>query len=258
MKQVLLVSRNLGSGLGSTSRLFLWGTFKSIVDHSKYYPKKPILVHLNDQTFPFHFRKFSDFGLAYEILIENSYKLNIHPENDSVHCIIDLGANSGISALYFRSLFPNSEIICFEPDPNSFNQLNTNAELLGNVKAYQTIVSNQIGEIDFHVDPISSVTSSLVKRNGRQIAVKINTKCLNSVVDHLKKQINILKIDIEGSEEIVMEHFIMFDKIDKLIGEIHFDLCDGQKVLEKIKSNFDLVEIHPISDDRCYVIASHS
>ena len=50
----------------------------------------------------------------------------------------------------------------------------------------------------------------------------------------------------------------MFDKIDKLIGEIHFDLCDGQKVLERIKSNFDLVEVYPVSDVRSYVIATHS
>ena len=258
MKQVLLVSKKLGSGFGSTSRLFLWGTFKSVVDHGKYYPKKPIFVNLNNRTYPFHFRRFSDFGLAYEILIENSYKLSLDPKNDSVDCIVDLGANSGISALYFRSLFPNSEIICFEPDPNSFHQLNTNAELLGNIKVYQTIVSNKIGEIDFHVDSFSSVSSSLEKRNRLQIPVKIKTKCLNSVVERIHKQINILKIYIEGSEEAVIEHFIMFDKIDKLIGEIHFDLCDGQKVLERIKSNFDLVEVYPVSDVRSYVIATHS
>src|SRR5690606_31541144 len=102
----------------------------------KVYPKKPFQVQLNGKSFTFHFRKFSDFGLAYEILIENSYKLTSNSDTENTVCIIDLGANSGISALYFRSLFPNSEIICFEPDPQSFSQLTENAVLLGNINAH--------------------------------------------------------------------------------------------------------------------------
>lgn len=256
-KLVFLVSKNLGSGVQSTSRLFFWGLFKALYDSKGIYPRNPIIIRFNYNLIPFHFRRYSDFGLAFEILIANSYKLT-DQKSSYIQCILDLGANSGVSALYFRSLYPESKIICFEPDPNSFKQLSENADLLGNVSTHQLVVSNQIGELDFHIDPQSSVTSSLIKRNNRQIPIKIKTKCLKSIVDQLHDQINILKIDIEGSEEIVIEHFDDFRKIDKLIGEIHFDLCDGNRVLEKIKSHFIHTEIYPISDNRCYVIASHN
>lgn len=34
--------------------------------------------------------------------------------------IIDAGANIGLGVIYFKKLFPDAEIIAFEPDPNIF------------------------------------------------------------------------------------------------------------------------------------------
>ena len=37
--------------------------------------------------------------------------------------IIDIGAHIGISVLYFKQLYPNSNILAFEPNPISFDIL---------------------------------------------------------------------------------------------------------------------------------------
>ena len=40
--------------------------------------------------------------------------------------IIDCGSNIGLSVLYFKHLFPNSDITAFEPDPELLNYLSQN------------------------------------------------------------------------------------------------------------------------------------
>jgi len=46
-------------------------------------------------------------------------------------CIIDAGANIGMSVLFFKSLFPNSKIIAFEPDPEIYRLLVKNVKSHG-------------------------------------------------------------------------------------------------------------------------------
>jgi FkbM family methyltransferase len=256
IRQVIQVSFTLGDGFKSVSQLLFWGCLKAVYDSKSISPRRPISISYRGHAYPFHFKNFSDFGLAHEILILNSYRIDTNICQDA-SCIVDLGANSGISALYFKSLFPNSHIICYEPDPHTFSQLCDNTAGMGNISAHQEVVSNEFGVINFLIDPTSNVTSSIIRRNKRQVPVQVNTRCLNSVVERIDRPIDILKIDIEGSEELVFDSFDKFHRINQLIGEIHFDLCNGQKVVDKIQKHFDNFEIHPISDTRCYVIASN-
>ena len=45
--------------------------------------------------------------------------------------IIDCGSNIGLSVLYFKQLFPNSNILAFEPDPILCKYLNQNVRANG-------------------------------------------------------------------------------------------------------------------------------
>ena len=43
--------------------------------------------------------------------------------NEDVPRILDCGAGIGLSACYFKQLYPKSEIIAFEPDPRCLRDL---------------------------------------------------------------------------------------------------------------------------------------
>lgn len=254
--QVFLVSAQLGSGVKSTTQLFFWGSFKAVLDNPSLSPKKPILIRFRDKSYSYHFRNYSDFGLAYEILIQNSYQLYSDFCKSPKH-VVDLGANSGISAIYLNSLFPEATVHCYEPDPHTFSQLQLNTSGISNIFGHQEVVSDKKGHIEFLADPKSNVTSSLIRRNNRQVPISVKTRCLYSVLEKIGAPIDLLKVDIEGSEEIVFKEFNDFGKIKNLIGELHFDLCNAQLVLEKLQQSYHNIEIYPMNANRCYVIASN-
>jgi FkbM family methyltransferase len=253
--QVSLISARLGSGFKSTTQLFFWGSLKSIIDYPGVSPKTPIVIRYRDRDYPYHFKNYSDFGLAYEILVENSYRLN-----EDFSCkplnIVDLGANSGMSAIYLNSLFPDAKVHCYEPDPHTFSQFQLNTSSIRNIIGHQEVISHTKGHIEFLADPKSNVTSSIIRRNSRQTPIVVKTRCLNSVMDNIGAPIDLLKVDIEGSEEIVFREFENFSNIKNLIGELHFDLCNAQIVLEKLQQHYENIQIYPFGQDRCYVIAS--
>jgi FkbM family methyltransferase len=250
-----LVSAQLGSGLKSTTQLFLWGSFKSIFDNPGISPRKPILIRFKEKEYDYYFRNYSDFGLAFEILIQNSYQLDKEFCDNPKH-IVDLGANSGISAIYLNSLYPDATVHCYEPDPHTFSQLQLNTSRISNIFGHQEVVSDTKGHIEFLADPKSNVTSSIIRRNSRQVPISVKSRCLYSVLDKIGDSIDLLKVDIEGSEEIVFRNFDDYGKIKNLIGELHFDLCNAQLVLEKLQQNYENIQIYPVNADRCYVIAS--
>ncbi len=55
---------------------------------------------------------------------------NFQTDNPTPY-IIDAGANIGLSVIYFKKLFPNAEIIAFEPDPKIFGVLGKNIKSFG-------------------------------------------------------------------------------------------------------------------------------
>lgn len=72
-------------------------------------------------------------------------------------------------------------------------------------------------------------------------------------------KIDILKFDIEGSEEQVFSAFTNFDLVRVLFGEIHGDLCNAENTIETIEKNYRNIELHPLNiEDRWYLTAHNS
>src|SRR5882672_4300265 len=61
--------------------------------------------------------------------------------------IIDCGSNIGMSVLYFKYLFPDSRIMAFEPNPNTFRLLQKNmaANKVRDVRLHDIAVSDREG-----------------------------------------------------------------------------------------------------------------
>lgn len=149
----------------------------------------------------------TDF-LINEIFEEECYRFkadNISP------FIIDCGAHIGLSVLYFKSIYPASKIIAFEPDKQSFELLKINVEFnnLGDVTLYNMAVGDFEGETTMYGDfsqNSESVGNTIIKdwgnRNGFTTSV-ISVLKLSGVLGDLS--VDYLKIDTEGTELSVLK-----------------------------------------------------
>jgi len=135
----------------------------------------------------------------------------------------DVGANVGIYSLYAASLFPEMEIVAFEPMPANFKALCENSHDNGfYIYCQRHAVGNFTGYVHLHIPENES------GKSGAQMCDKDKKGALvNAVkIDDLKvtKPAN-FKIDIDGQELEVVKGM--------------------QKTLPHIKSI--LIEVHPTS-----------
>lgn len=133
-----------------------------------------------------------------ELFYEETYKFN---SLSNTPLIIDCGANTGLSVIYFKKLFPNSKITAFEPDIAIFNILKENLSVFGynDVELVNKAVWNKNGAIKFLA---SGGVGGRISENDDDKTVEMRTARLK---DLLNAKIDFLKIDIEGAEYDVLD-----------------------------------------------------
>jgi FkbM family methyltransferase len=117
--------------------------------------------------------------------------------------ILDLGSNTGLTAVFFGRKYPHASIACVEPMPANFACLEENL-VLNRVpaKTYQAAIAVQDGELQMDLcdkDYGHSVSGfgSFTKRG--QLGVRAIT--VPTIMRELNwSQIDLLKVDIEGYE----------------------------------------------------------
>jgi FkbM family methyltransferase len=174
---------------------------------------------------------FSTYLLNKKILISDSYwylptldeiwgnQIYKFHANSETPFIIDCGANIGLSVIYWKYLYPESRIIAFEPDPEIFKLLQHNVEVFNfddiDLRPYAVWSSNTI----LNFQPDNSVGGRLADDGNNLKLVEVNTFRLSNILD---KNIDMLKIDIEGAEtEVLMDCKDKLASVDKLFVEYH-------------------------------------
>jgi FkbM family methyltransferase len=180
-----------------------------------------------------------------EIFINESYRW-ISEEKKPL--ILDVGANIGVSCLYFKSKFPDARIICFEPDPNAFELLCMNIEVnqLKDIEPIQAAISNDDGFANFYgqVDELHTDArgNSLVEIWGmqRDSSQKIVVKVL-SLKKFLNERVSLLKLDVEGSEELILKDIKqLMDNIEAIFLEFH--ACDSMNNVNDLSRTLALLK----------------
>jgi len=145
-----------------------------------------------------------------EIFIDKNYKFN---SKKKCPFIIDCGANIGLATLYFKSLYPNSHILAFEPSEKNFKALSTNvaANNLKNVTTIKKALYNSIKQIQL-CSP-GSIASTIMFGSGIETC---HTDLLSSYID---TEVDLLKIDVEGAETSVLKDLSQNNKLN-LVKEI--------------------------------------
>ena len=168
-----------------------------------------------------------------EIFARQGYSFASHKQNP---VILDCGANIGMATLYFKWLYPKAQIIAFEPDPLTFGLLkeNTDGNRLEDVVTQNVALGKDESEIDFHIPEPGSLMMSAVA--GRNTGGTIRVAC-RRLSTFITGEIDMLKLDIEGMEELVLDELAASGKLSlvrEMVVEVHHNLPNSPSQLSRI------------------------
>lgn len=148
----------------------------------------------------------SFFFLFWEIFILEIYSFN---SKNSSPKIIDAGANIGLSVCYFKMLYPEAEILAFEPLAQAFSYLEKNIRENGfeQVQAIQVALSDQEGNASLWIDEHAPLYNATLFPNTKTGRTEEITTCRFSRFLE-KSTFDLIKLDIEGAEQLVIEDLI--------------------------------------------------
>jgi FkbM family methyltransferase len=144
--------------------------------------------------------------------------------------IIDAGANVGISAVYFAYRYPEATIFCIEPEASNAAQLRKNTAAYPNIRLIQGALWSRNARLTItnpEAEKVSFVTTDAATTVGRDSIPGFTVADLLAQSGH--QQIDILKIDIEGSEAQVFAGDVdpWLAKVRVLLIELHENKAPG-------------------------------
>jgi FkbM family methyltransferase len=154
-------------------------------------------------SYPVYIRaKSSDEYTFRQIFVNKEYEFQY---DGTPKTIIDAGANIGLAAIYFVNRYPKCKIICLEPETKNTVLLQKNIRMYPSVSSLQCglwnksthlkIKDNGLGNWGFIVEETSADDPEAIQ------AVSLPDLMKN----HNLEALEIVKMDIEGSEKEVLE-----------------------------------------------------
>jgi FkbM family methyltransferase len=115
--------------------------------------------------------------------------------------VLDIGANVGLAAAYFRLLYPDALIDCVEPDPETWKFLSLNGPRIGNCRLHQVGLYEGDCEKQFYA-ATNPVLSSLSRNPSAQATARsLMLRDAGRFVSGLGvERFDLIKIDTEGAE----------------------------------------------------------
>jgi FkbM family methyltransferase len=168
--------------------------------------------------------------------------------------IIDVGAHIGISVLYFKSLYPKSKILAFEPNPENLSYLKENILINGleDIEVIPKAISKENTTKPFYIDCTENhwnSNSSLIKGswNGKEKTEAINVQCVRLDRYLIGNSVECLKIDTEGTELQIIKSIksILGNNVMNIFVEYHPRRDNKLKdLLDLLGVNFNLEIYH--------------
>jgi FkbM family methyltransferase len=124
--------------------------------------------------------------------------------------VYDIGANTGLYTLFAAKACPDGKVIAFEPYPPNLDLLKQDItrNQLQNVGIVDMALSDSVGNIEFSQPDEDDVGygSSSIETNESEATVEIPTTTGDQLIaDGEIPTPNVVKIDVEGSESLVLE-----------------------------------------------------
>lgn len=162
---------------------------------------------------------------------------------------IDLGANYGEITQALAAT--GADVIAFEPDPDTFAQLQAKVGHLPNVTLHQKAAGARAETLTLHraknlaKDPAKrSQAASLIRQDSAMDSantVEVAVVDFVAFLRALDRPVRLLKVDIEGSEFELLEHLFddpVLDRLDTVFVETHerFDPARFNPIVDRLRA----------------------
>jgi FkbM family methyltransferase len=166
--------------------------------------KNKTAITFVDKIAPIFIRRgTSDIPTFKQIFIEHAY---ISDYTENIEYIIDCGANIGLSVRYFRYLYPNAKIAAIEPDADNYNMLKENTQFDNNILLFKNGIWNRSAHLEVvDVFNVGSWGFSVVEVSEKSEKTVPALSIKDVIVQSNFPRVDLLKVDIEGSEKEVFE-----------------------------------------------------
>jgi len=196
----------------------------------------------------------SDLGILFQVLGKKEYQpaidiLNKKGEQNNELRILDAGANVGYASLFFAANFPNAKILSIEMDENNFIQIRRNLALnnFESIIPIQKAIWKREALLEIKMDFRDKTECSYYAEES-----ELSTGLKGFSIDYFMKEqgwsfIDLLKIDIEGSERYLFESEelanLLLAKTNLLAIEIHDEFGIRPMIYDHFtKNNFHYFE----------------
>ncbi len=187
---------------------------------------KPLHGHVYSEKllgYTVHFFDYDSIELLFEeVFITDEYRFQT--DNPAPY-IVDCGSNIGMSILYFKKLYPKARILGFEANPKTYGLLKKNLETnqLKDVEVFNYALSDKRQPVHFYFNPErpGDMGASALREGAREAEVTVDGVLLS---DYITGPVDFLKMDIEGSEDVVIPELARTGKlplINQMIMEYH-------------------------------------
>jgi hypothetical protein len=206
-----------------------WPEVLSTGYKKKYIPNQISILKLRSGLELAYRPGTSDWNTILEILVAGEYDLSIQYiiQKKKPALVYDLGANIGIFSFIAWSSAPDVTVYSFEPAPPNQDIFNKNIKLNMDsnvfVKLHNMAISGESSNVEWSYDDLKPASSSLYIEGPIKYSVKI--KSFEEIVNLASATIDLLKMDIEGSEYDILKKTPkeVWNKINAIALEIHDD-----------------------------------
>jgi FkbM family methyltransferase len=176
----------------------------------------------------------SELRVLSEVFVSRIYDLPALPT--SAARILDLGANIGAASAFLAGRFPTAEIVAYEADPLVAERARSHLRGL-RVDVHAAAICDHHGQLELRRSPGASWATGQYINDGEPFVTPAVT--LDEVIGD--RPVDILKIDIEGSEYAAIRACTRLSLARVLLGEFHpvgdvtaarfYDLLEGFDVV---------------------------
>jgi FkbM family methyltransferase len=212
------ITRRLGLAAPSTMRLFVSYYFGRRAVLQRFAPGILLIDVPQWGKIPLR-TNGEDHSLLKQIFVDQVYRVPMI----NVRHIVDLGANIGVATVFLSRLFPDAEIACVEPSPQNTPLLEQTITLNGiRARVFETAIGPRDGLVDLFLSSTPDCTSAVHADNSFAV-----TRVPQITMPHVMREmgwdgIDVLKIDIEGSERYLLtENQDWLGRVKMVVGESH-------------------------------------
>ncbi|MBF0152143.1 MAG: FkbM family methyltransferase [Magnetococcales bacterium] len=166
----------------------------------------------------------SDLYILGEVFHHQFYTL---PPSCAPETILDLGANIGLTMVYFSRVYPRARLAGVEPIPGNMSLLQKNIidnQIVATI--FQSAVAVEDGHVEMEIalrDYDHRILEETTPGRFTGQTLRVESMTMDSILERLQwARIGLLKIDIEGYEKVLLKrNCAWLTRVDALCIECH-------------------------------------